>query len=70
MMRVKKILCLWLTLAICLTAHGALAQSSLIVREETYTAVELFADTFYGYVFAELENTGDTDAYFDWTMKG
>lgn len=65
MMRVRKILCLWMTLAVCLTAHVALAQSSLIVREETYTAVELFTDTFYGYVFAELENTGDTDAYFD-----
>ena len=64
-MHLKKIMGLLVALALCLTGSGALANNGLIVREETYTAVELFSDSYYGYVFAQLENTGDTDAYFD-----
>lgn len=64
MMNVKRIFCLLAAAALCLNASGALA-SGLVVSEETYTAVERFEDTFYGYVFAELENTGDADVYFE-----
>lgn len=64
-MVVKKIMCVLVALALCLTACGALAQDELIIREKTYTEVELFEDSFYGYVFAQLENTGDQDAYFE-----
>lgn len=64
MMNVKRMFCLLAAAALCLCAASALA-NGLVVSEETYTAVERFEDTFYGYVFAQLQNTGDTDVYFE-----
>lgn len=61
----KKIMCVLVVMALCLTACGALAQGDLVVKEQTYTPVELFTDSYYGYVFARLENTGTENAYFD-----
>ena len=61
----KKTISMILALMLCMTGCAALAQGDLVVKEQTYTPVELFEDSFYGYVFARLENIGEVDAYFD-----
>lgn len=53
-----------LLLAVCLTlgCASALAAGKLTVNQETYAAVAGYS--FIGYVFAEVENTGDKNIQF------
>lgn len=53
-----------LLLAVCLTlgCASALAAGKLTVNQETYTAVAGYS--YVGYVFAEVENTGDKNIEF------
>ncbi len=58
----KKIVALLLALCLTLTCAGALAAGKLTVNQETYMAVEGYS--FIGYVYAEVENTGDKNIEF------
>lgn len=53
----KKGSALVLALVLLLGCNGALAAGKLTVNQETYVPVNQYS--YYGYVFAEVENTGD-----------
>ena len=58
----KKIVALLLAACLTLGCASALAAGKLTVNQETYTAVAGYS--FVGYVFAEVENTGDKNIEF------
>ena len=58
----KKLLALALALCLTLGCTSALAAGKLTVNQEAYLAMESYS--FIGYVFAEVENTGDKNIEF------
>ena len=58
----KKFVALLLAACLTLGCASALAAGKLTVNQETYTAVAGYS--FVGYVFAEVENTGDKNIEF------
>jgi len=55
----KKILALALSLCLLLAAVPAMAAGQLTVVQETYTPTIIGSSSLYGYVFAEVTNSGD-----------
>ncbi len=59
---VKKLLALVMALCLTLGCTTALAAGKLTVNQEAYLAMESYS--FIGYIFAEVENTGDKNIEF------
>lgn len=59
----KKLTALLLCLCLTLGCATALAAGKLTVTQETYVPL-LRYDTYYGYIFAEVTNTGDKNVEF------
>ena len=60
----KKMMAVLLALLLSLGCGSALAAGKLIVNQEAYVPLAWF-DSFAGYVFAEIQNTGDKNVEFN-----
>lgn len=60
----KKILALVMALCLLMGCSTAMAAGKLVVNQETYTPIEMYSDSFYAYIFAEVTNTGDKNVEF------
>ncbi len=60
----KKWIALALSLCLALGCTSALAAGKLTVVQETYTPARLYSDTYAGYIFAEVTNSGDKNIEF------
>lgn len=60
----KKFTALILTLCLALACTTALAAGKLSVTQETYTPIEYYTNTYAGFIFAEVTNTGDKNVAF------